>query len=125
MSTTLTTLDVTGMTCGHCVSAVTKELETVDGVTRVSVELHNGGTSRVTLLSSEPLPEDALRSAIDEAGYDVTGVDVRTPEEEFAQLADAREEVYGTADGGQGPQRVELTTREAVERGEGADGSAV
>jgi copper chaperone CopZ len=74
--TTLTTLSVTGMTCEHCVSAVTRELGAVDGVKRVSVELRNGGTSSVAVHSATPLDEAALREAIDEAGYDVVGVEV-------------------------------------------------
>ncbi len=74
--TTLTTISVTGMTCEHCVSAVTRELKAVDGVNRVTVELRNGGTSSVSVHSSAPLEEAALREAIDEAGYDIVGLDV-------------------------------------------------
>ncbi|ACZ32258.1 Heavy metal transport/detoxification protein [Xylanimonas cellulosilytica DSM 15894] len=74
--TTLTTLSVTGMTCEHCVAAVSRELKAVDGVKRVSVELRNGGTSSVSVHSGAPLDEAALREAIDEAGYDVVGIDV-------------------------------------------------
>lgn len=90
--TTLTTIDVTGMTCAHCVSAVTSELEKVADVERVSVELVNGGTSHVTVFSDDALDADALRAAIDEAGYDVTGISNHSAEQEFAQLAEAREE---------------------------------
>lgn len=115
MTTTLTTIDVAGMTCGHCVSAVTHELEAVDGVGRVSVELHAGETSHVTVFSDAPLAEDAVRAAIDEAGYDVVGLATHRAEEEYTQLAQTRVATYGTGDGGQGPQRVELTTKaEAV-----------
>ena len=88
--TTLTTLDVTGMTCSHCVSAVTNELDKVDGVERVSVELHNGGTSHVTLFSDDELPQDALRHAIDEASYDVVGISSHSAADEFAQHAETR-----------------------------------
>lgn len=96
---TITTLDVTGMTCGHCVSAVTNELEAVDGVNRVSVELDNGGTSHVTVISTDPLAEDLLREAIDEAGYDVTGITSHNDAEEFEQLAEVRAQTYGTSAG--------------------------
>lgn len=72
----ITTLDVSGMTCGHCVSAVTNELGTVEGVERVSVELHKEGISEVTVLSHETLDESALRAAIAEAGYETTRVEV-------------------------------------------------
>ncbi|PFG20871.1 heavy-metal-associated domain-containing protein [Serinibacter salmoneus] len=92
--TTITTIDVTGMTCGHCVSAVTKELEGVEGVKRVTVELHNGGTSHVTVMSAKPLEEPALREAVDEAGYAVEKIAAHDAAAEFTQLADVRAEVY-------------------------------
>ncbi|PWD50971.1 copper chaperone [Serinibacter arcticus] len=94
--TTLTTIDVTGMTCGHCVSAVTTELEKVADVERVSVELHDGGTSHVTVFSDHELPGDALRAAVDEAGYDVVGISSHGAAEEFSKLAEVRAEEYGT-----------------------------
>ncbi|ACQ82263.1 Heavy metal transport/detoxification protein [Beutenbergia cavernae DSM 12333] len=102
MPTTLTTLDVTGMTCGHCVSAVTNELETVDGVQSVTVELHAGGTSEVTVLSHAPLAEDALRAAIDEAGYDVTGVRAHGEAEEWAEEGHAQQTADDAAAGSAG-----------------------
>ena len=72
----VTTLGVPGMTCGHCVSSVTNELETVDGVERVSVELRSGAVSDVTVFSHTPLDEAALRAAVAEAGYTVDSLDV-------------------------------------------------
>jgi len=74
--TTVTTLAVTGMTCGHCVSAVTNELRSVPDVQDVSVELHAGDTSLVRVISKLPLAEAPLRDAVDEAGYDVAGIEV-------------------------------------------------
>ncbi|GAB4086925.1 hypothetical protein GCM10028784_35550 [Myceligenerans cantabricum] len=74
--TTVTTLSVTGMTCGHCASSVTNELKTLDDVQDVSVELHDGGTSRVSVISKLPLTEAPLRDAVDEAGYSVEHVEV-------------------------------------------------
>ncbi|HLS73651.1 MAG TPA: heavy metal-associated domain-containing protein [Actinomycetaceae bacterium] len=71
-----TVLEVTGMTCGHCVSAVTEELETIKEVSKVSVILREGGTSEVTVVSDIPLEESALRAAVDEAGYELTAVRV-------------------------------------------------
>jgi copper chaperone CopZ len=70
MSTT-TTYGVTGMTCGHCVGAVTEELRTLPGVQDVSVDLNAGGTSAVTVTSGGVLDEAAVRAAIDEAGYEL------------------------------------------------------
>ncbi len=64
-----TTYPVTGMTCGHCVSAVTEELSALDGVTDVSVELVTSGTSNVTVTSFVPLDPALVAEAIDEAGY--------------------------------------------------------
>jgi len=69
--TTTTTVHVSGMTCGHCVAAVTQELTALDGVQEVQVELVTDGASTVTVTSDAPLPDDALRAAIDEAGYEL------------------------------------------------------
>lgn len=72
MSTpTTTTVQVTGMTCGHCVSAVTEELSALPGVTDVSVDLVAGGTSPVTVTHTEPLDDAAVAGAVDEAGYEL------------------------------------------------------
>ena len=65
---TTTTYDVTGLTCEHCVRAVTSELGGLPGVRDVQVELVPGGSSRVTVTSPEPLPEPAVTAALDEAG---------------------------------------------------------
>jgi copper chaperone CopZ len=66
---TRTTYPVSGMTCAHCVAAVTEEISRLDGVTAVDVELVAGGDSRVTVTSQAPLPAEAVREAVDEAGY--------------------------------------------------------
>ena len=65
---TVTTINVTGMTCGHCASSVTSELEQLDGVTDVNVNLENGD---VTIVSVSPLDEDDINAAVMEAGYAV------------------------------------------------------
>ena len=72
MSTT-TTYHVTGMTCGHCVSAVTEEIKALPGVQDVVIDLQAGGTSQVTVTSEAPLAETEVRAAVDEAGYDLVG----------------------------------------------------
>jgi len=59
---------VTGMTCEHCVRAVTEELTNVGGVTGVIVDLVPGGKSAVRVTSKAPLPEPAVAAALDEAG---------------------------------------------------------
>jgi copper chaperone len=65
---TATTYAVTGLTCEHCVTAVSEELTRLDGVSAVSVELVPGGRSAVTVSSDAPLPADAVAAALDEAG---------------------------------------------------------
>lgn len=60
---------VDGMTCDHCVRAVTEELGAVDGVDAVSVDLVVGGSSRVRIRTSAPLDDAAVRAAVEEAGY--------------------------------------------------------
>ena len=67
---TTSTYTVTGMTCGHCVSAVTEEVTALPGVTAVDVDLASG---RLTVTSDAPVDDDAVRAAVDEAGYELTG----------------------------------------------------
>ncbi|MFV2195137.1 heavy-metal-associated domain-containing protein [Nocardiopsis sp. LOL_012] len=69
-ATTTAVYDVEGMSCGHCVGAVTEEVTAVPGVTGVEVDLETG---RVTVTSDGPVDADSVRSAIDEAGYGVRG----------------------------------------------------
>ena len=69
MDVQTTTYDVTGMTCGHCVQSVTTELSALPGVKDVSVELNAGAASQVTVVSDSPLDTEAVRGAVDEAGY--------------------------------------------------------
>ena len=65
---TSATYQVTGMTCEHCVHAVTEELTNLGGVTGVTVALVAGGESAVTIVSKAPLTEQAVTAALDEAG---------------------------------------------------------
>jgi copper ion binding protein len=62
------TYTVIGMTCGHCVSAVTEEISAIDGVADVQVDL---GSGAVTVTSDAPLSDEAVRAAVDEAGYEL------------------------------------------------------
>lgn len=66
-----TTVNVSGMTCGHCVSSVTEELSEIPGVTSVDVNLHAGGTSPVSITSERELSPEEISSAVTEAGYTV------------------------------------------------------
>jgi copper chaperone len=58
---------VEGMSCQHCVSAITQAVRGVDTAAQVEVELSD---ARVRVASSKDV--ETLRSAIEEAGYAVT-----------------------------------------------------
>jgi copper chaperone CopZ len=62
------TYTVVGMTCGHCVNAVTEEVAKLPGVTAVDVDLASGG---LTVTSDAVVDESAVRAAVEEAGYEV------------------------------------------------------
>ena len=64
--TVTTTYQITGMTCGHCVNAVSTELSALPGVREVQVDL-DSGTATVT--SEGTISLDEVRTAVDEAGY--------------------------------------------------------
>ncbi|WP_058234894.1 heavy-metal-associated domain-containing protein [Devriesea agamarum] len=72
---TTTTYQVTGLTCGHCVKAVTEEVGELHGVSSVNVDLVKGGASTLTITSESPLERDAVQAALHEAGdtYDLQG----------------------------------------------------
>jgi copper chaperone len=59
-------LKVEGMTCGHCVSAVTRAVKDVDATAKVDVDL---AQQKVEVASNEPLEE--IKAAVTEAGYSV------------------------------------------------------
>ena len=63
---TTETYTVSGMTCGHCVASVTEEVSEVAGVEQVDVQLETG---RLTV-TGDAAPE-AVRAAVQEAGYEV------------------------------------------------------
>jgi copper chaperone CopZ len=67
---TTATYTVTGMTCAHCVAAVTEEVGAVPGVTGVEVDLATGA---LTVTSRTPVDGDAVAAAVDEAGYALAG----------------------------------------------------
>lgn len=70
MSTT--TYAVTGMTCSHCVQAVTEEVGRIAGVRHVEVDLVPAGASQVTITSDAAPAREDVREAVDEAGYELT-----------------------------------------------------
>ncbi|WP_023590957.1 heavy-metal-associated domain-containing protein [Streptomyces thermolilacinus] len=68
--TTVIAFRVSGMTCGHCESAVTRSLGALEAVVSVSVDVANGLVTVTTI--GEP-DEAAIASAVDDAGYELTG----------------------------------------------------
>jgi copper chaperone CopZ len=65
-----TVYKVSGMTCGHCEGAVSQEISALDGVSAVTAVAKTG---EVTVTSAAPLDEEAVRAAVDEAGYELVG----------------------------------------------------
>ncbi|MDH6630481.1 copper chaperone CopZ [Streptomyces sp. LBL] len=61
---------VSGMTCGHCEGAVSQEISALGGVAAVTAIAKTG---EVTVTSAAPLDEEAVRAAVDEAGYELVG----------------------------------------------------
>lgn len=67
---TTVTVNVTGMSCGHCVSAVRGELGNIPGVRAVDVDVTSG---KVTIDSDGAVDVDAVKDAVEEAGYQLAG----------------------------------------------------
>lgn len=64
--TTTETFRVSGMTCSHCVRAVTTGISEIRGVRAVSVDL---GAGLATVTSDAPLLRQDVAHAVEEAGY--------------------------------------------------------
>lgn len=62
------TFEVRGMTCQHCVNAVTDELSAIPSVTAVEIDLEQGS---VKVTSEEEISIDLVSAAIEEAGYEL------------------------------------------------------
>ncbi|GKQ37599.1 heavy-metal-associated domain-containing protein [Streptomyces sp. A012304] len=68
---TLTTVyKVSGMSCGHCEGAVSGEISQIPGVSSVKAVASSG---EVTVVSTAALDEEAVRAAVDEAGFELVG----------------------------------------------------
>jgi copper chaperone len=61
------TYSVPGVSCAHCQAAITEEVSTVTGVESVDVDLD----TEIYTVTGDPLDEQAIIAAIDEAGYEV------------------------------------------------------
>ncbi|MFE6483405.1 heavy-metal-associated domain-containing protein [Streptomyces sp. NPDC057757] len=65
-----TVYQVSGMSCGHCEGSVSGELAGIAGVSSVKAV---AATGEVTVVSAAALDEDAVRAAVDEAGFELVG----------------------------------------------------
>jgi copper chaperone len=65
---TMKSITIKGMSCQHCVMAVTKALNGLDGITDVKVELESG---KATFEETKPVAMEIIVAAIRKAGYDV------------------------------------------------------
>ncbi|WP_369389324.1 heavy-metal-associated domain-containing protein [Streptomyces sp. CG1] len=65
-----TVYKVTGMSCGHCEGAVSGEISEIPGVSSVKAV---ASTGEVTVVSEAPLDDEAVRAAVDEAGFELAG----------------------------------------------------
>jgi copper chaperone CopZ len=61
------TYSVPGVSCAHCQAAITSEVSTVEGVESIDVDVD----AKTVTITGEPLDEQAIIAAIDEAGYEV------------------------------------------------------
>jgi copper chaperone len=63
------TLDVKGMTCGHCKMAVNGALSNLDGVLKVDVNLETGKVN--VEFDSSKVSLEQMKEAVEDQGYDV------------------------------------------------------
>jgi len=64
----MATIKINGMTCNHCVMAVTKALSKIEGVREVNVDLSKG---EATFEETQPVDMDVVREEVKKAGYEV------------------------------------------------------
>ena len=63
---TTTEFQVTGMSCGHCETAIRSEVSEIPGVTGIEVSAQTG---RLAVTAEQPIEDAAVIAAVDEAGY--------------------------------------------------------
>ncbi|MCK4838086.1 MAG: heavy-metal-associated domain-containing protein [Desulfobulbaceae bacterium] len=64
----MVTVKINGMTCGHCVSAVTKALTEITGISNVSVNLEKG---EATYNEDSPVAIEKIKGVISGIGFEV------------------------------------------------------
>jgi copper chaperone len=62
---------VKGMSCAHCVAALTKAMASLPGVSQVAVDLASG---RVSYECAGPIPREDLDRVVRAAGFELAGV---------------------------------------------------
>ncbi len=65
-----TVYKVSGMSCGHCEGSVSGEISAIADVSSVTAV---ASTGEVTVVSAAPLDDEAVRAAVDEAGFELVG----------------------------------------------------
>lgn len=63
---TTTEYQVTGMSCGHCETAIRSEVSEIPGVTGIEVSAQTG---RLAVTAEQPIEDATVIAAVDEAGY--------------------------------------------------------
>lgn len=64
----MATIKVKGMSCQHCVMAVTKALKEMDGLQDISVDLEKG---EAAYTETKPVDKTLIKDKINKAGYEV------------------------------------------------------
>ena len=64
----MTTIKIKGMSCNHCVMAVTKALSGLEGVQNVKVDLQKG---EATFEETKPVSAETVKAQVKKAGFDV------------------------------------------------------
>jgi len=64
----MTTINISGMSCNHCVMAVTKALDEVDGIVDIKVDLVKGNA---TFDEVTPVDMYIVKEKVKESGYEV------------------------------------------------------
>ena len=100
---------VEGMTCGYCMGKVHEKVRSLSGVTKVAMDLVAGGQSPLLVMSETKLGADAVREAVQDAGFGLLrpkarGVHTRAdgPHVQGGDTALNRQEEWPIVNGGVG-----------------------
>ena len=87
---TTTTYTVEGLTCGFCMAEVMERIHMLPGVTCVAVGLVPGGRSPLVVTSGSAMPVNEVYQAVENAGFDLTGIEGRFSVSTARQAWDAQ-----------------------------------